>query len=251
MTETRDEFRRKAEDGAAAKRLLDRADLNLELAGLVTGRVRRFLLGDAALTPEARAKKARRDRIVYETALEMMLADPAYRARYEAFGKMLSLHETSAQQALDAALAELEAAEADLEVLQDKANTLPDGRRVYRTEDGRIVDENGQVIDDTDAAGIVWKDGAPSYQDYLMAKNRADAARQRADAIRRYQVDVLGPARNRWEDPDRPITPGEMDDWQRRIEDGPVGLQTEAVTEAAPTAAAPSDGISGVSKPIL
>ena len=198
------------------RRAEDFDDLQHELSGQETGRQQRFLPDTARSRAEKQRRRERTDRLL--TELDSWLRDPIYRAQYEGFGDFLNEAENATETALSKAVAALGEARDRLQSVLDKANVLPGGTKVFRAADGRIMDENGNVVSAEDAAGIVWRDGAATYEEYLAAKRRAEDARNLVDDIRSFQTDVLGTARNRWEDTDDPITPEEMEEWRRRIE---------------------------------
>lgn len=193
----------------ARARAQDERDLFDASAGRETGRLHKPNFQDRAKEAEVRQKERYKQALL--TALARMLADPVYAARYEAFGALLRTAQTQAEQALAAAEASVIATRTALQALEDGANRLPDGSLVFRAADGRIVDALWQEIDAEAAAGIVWKDGASGYEDYLATKHQTAAAWQRLEEIRRYRIDVLGDARDRWEDENTPITMDEMD----------------------------------------
>ena len=211
------------------RRAEDFDDLQHELSGQETGRQQRFLPDTARSRAEKQRRRERTDRLL--TELDSWLRDPIYRAQYEAFGDFLNEAESATETALSKAVAALGEARDRLQSVLDKANVLPGGTKVFRAADGRIMDENGNVVSTEDAAGIVWRDGAPTYEEYLAAKRRAEDVRNLVDDVRSFQTDVLGTARNRWEDTDDPITPEEMEKWRRRIEQEVSVAATSEISE--------------------
>lgn len=185
----------------AKARAEDAARLQDVIAGRETGHGNRHNRRD-----DPRNMNAARRRAAEATHLDMLLAsDPEYAALYRDFGDLLS----DAESRTEAALAKAESALADT---MDKAARLPDGRTVFMDENGNVVTEDGEIIDPEIAAGIEWPNDAPSYEEYRTRKDEVDA-------LRRYQVDVLGTARGRYEDPDNPMTRDEFEDWEQRIQD--------------------------------
>lgn len=199
----------------AKSRAEDRQFQQDAIAGSETGHGNRHHL--SGKPGHERERRKRRDERI-NSALDIMLADPAYAASYHAFGDFLIDAETKADTMLVQAKAEMVEAANALSALRDRANQLPDGTRVFRTSDGRVVDEHGRVISQSDADGIVWKDGAPIYEEYLEAKRRADETAQMIAELERYRVDVLGKARDQWKDRENPITVEEMDALETEIE---------------------------------
>ena len=201
-------------DQALAKRGQDLADWQQEASGANGGKAQRFL------SPNARDDldpKARKDKEARQSALQRMLLNAVYRAAYEDFGRRLSQAEAQIDAALDKAADQIGTARAALDSLQNTAARLPDGTRVYRDAHGRIWTEDGTEIDD-EYGVIVWPDNAPSYEDYLLAQSQLDAASAEFNRLQRIRIDVLGRIRDRYEDEDRPITQGEMDDFMDEIE---------------------------------
>ena len=229
-----EDYRDKARRADAAQREEVARDYGNESAGRETGRIERHLPGEASPRSVARRRQERTRRMM--SALERMIRDPVYRAQYEAFGDYLNEAETKTETAFTEAEAALANAQDRLRNTNDGANVLPNGTKVFRAADGQVMDEHGNMVGAEDAAGIIWKDGAPTYEEYLAAKQRAEDAARLVDDFRRYQTDLLGRARDRWEDTDSPITPDEMEEWRERIErDNPVAARSAIAEPGAET----------------
>ncbi|MEO1243780.1 MAG: hypothetical protein AAFX54_17870 [Pseudomonadota bacterium] len=154
----------------------------------------------------------------------MMLADPEYTALYnEVFGQL-----RQAEIATDEALL---AAEQELDVLLENAARLPDGRIVFRNQNGDVVTQYGESVDTDLAAEIKWPPEAPTYQEYL-------EEREQIDALRRYQVEVLGDARDRLSDENNPLEKDELEQMQQDIQSG---LDKTAAKEIEATPAPKQD----------
>lgn len=146
--------------------------------------------------------------------LDEWLLNPEYEALYNRFGDLLSGYETATETALGRA-------ENALAELLDRAAHLPDARAVFRDENGNVVTEDGSIIDPETAVAIQWPDDAPTYKDYLKRK-------QDLDELRRYQIDVLGEARERYENPDDPMTAEEIEQRMKEIqEQAPQQIEAE------------------------
>lgn len=139
---------------------------------------------------DARAIQSGRRSDVTLTALEEALKDPEYAAAYERVSDLLSRAETATENALADA-------KADLEGMMENAAKLPDGRAVFKDEHGNVWTEDGELVEPDVAAGIQWPDGAASYEDYLNAKKRIED-------LETYLYDILGPARDKMDDPKNP-----------------------------------------------
>lgn len=217
------------------KRLQDLEDYQNELADRDTGRAKRFL------PPGARGGQSKerqeRERRNWSRLQMFLYTDPAFAALYQDTVDLL----TSAETATEKALAK---AEKELSDLLDKAAQLPDGRAVFMDKDGNARTESGKLVEPAIAAEIEWPDDAPSYEEYL-------ERRQAVDEIRRYQVDVLGHARNHMTDPDNPPTKGELEQISQDIQDRmPATVRKEMPTPEAPGRPMPDSPL-GVGKPSL
>lgn len=191
MVETSDERRKR----------LELQDHGHELAGLETGRMTRFGVGTALAQ---NLKEKERTERAYRDALDRLLAtDPEYRELYEELGQKLGDAETAADQTIKAIQAALQAQQDANQDMRDRAPKI-DGKAVFRYADGRVVDEDGNEIDASIAAGIIWPDDAPSAEDYFAGVERADALRTSLDEWRGYRNGTLGDIRNRHEDRDNP-----------------------------------------------
>lgn len=157
------------------------------------------------------------------TALDALLAsDPEYAARFREFGDFLGKAENATQAALDRA-------ESEFDNLMDRAVRLPDGRAVFRNDNGQVITEDGKVVDPETSDGIAWPDNAPSYEDY-------QRQRKELEDLRRYQADVLGVARERYDDEDNPMSSEEFEEWEKRIQqEAPTSIELKS--DVAPKAA--------------
>ncbi|MCG8605448.1 hypothetical protein MJD09_10675 [bacterium] len=182
-----------------------------------------------------RSKRAVQD--VHLSALETLLAnDPEYAALYEHVSNLLNDAEAATEAALAQAETDLGDAEAALEETMENANRLPDGTAVFRDKDGNIRTEDGRIIEGEEAESIVWKDDAPSYEDYLQRKQEIEDLRQRIEELRRYLIDVIGDARDRINDPDNPPTKEELERIEREIrEKAPEAVRAATDIEAPET----------------
>jgi hypothetical protein len=209
-----DEFERRTRREADEQRQVDFDDLQNEMAGLETGRVRRFLSEDAR---DARDPKRRAEAQAKETTrLHMLLmSDPAYAALYKGtFEKLREAEEATEKALLQAALTR-EDAERNLDDVLARAQRLEDGTRVFRDREGRAWTERGGQIDAATLDALEWRGNEPSYEEYVAGKDAADRARQNTEALQTYQVDVLGHIRNRMTDEDNPVTKEEMEQFQK------------------------------------
>lgn len=213
--------------------------IELDRGGVEAGQMVRIEHGHVKLEIEKRKVKERLDRLMFETALAALLADPVYRARHEAFGNFLDERQAAARTALERAIEVSEAAHAAVQDALNGTNML-DGRAVFVTKDGRIVYADGTEINPADAGRVEWRGGAKTYEEYLAlieAARAADATLGNISAFR----ERLETAREKWQSPDNPYGSVEEFDAEERSleEDMPKSVReildtpTQHVTDAA------------------
>ncbi len=201
------DFQQSIDEQTAKRREVNHRDHGNEMAGRSTGRMYRFHPHHTPDGPYPQDKHT-----LNHTTLKLLLQDPEYAKLYNDTMDLLSRAEAATEKALAQAEQDLAKAEDTLDDMRDNANKLPDGTAVFRDKDGNVWTEDGELVDPADAAGIVWKDDAPSYEDYQRQRQKADDTRQRIDDIRRYQVDVLGRARDRMSDKNNPPSKDDIQD---------------------------------------
>ncbi|MCG8604012.1 hypothetical protein MJD09_03305 [bacterium] len=194
----------------------DREDLQNEVAGRDVGRPKRFLSADVRKEQSARERQNER---AYMSALRSLLMnDPEYAVLYDRVAEKIDKATTEARLALEANARVIERLDQELDELKARASTLPDGTRVFRDKDGNVITEDGRELDPDEAALVNWKEGAPSYEEYLAKKQAREKALEDREAIQRYQREVLDPARTRIEDEDNPISKDELEELDKGIE---------------------------------
>lgn len=198
------------------KKRQDRDDLDNEMAGREVGRIKRFL-------PEGHAGPAaqkRRDeeREHLSALMAMLRSNAAYAALYDQTMDALRNAEAATEAALTEARDTLDNANEALADLMDNANTLPDGTKVFRNQNGNVYTEDGRLIEGEELQGIHWRDNAPNYEDFLARRKAVSDAQATIDAILRYQTDILGHARGRLAAEDSPPTKEELEEIRRDIE---------------------------------
>ncbi|MEP0505211.1 MAG: hypothetical protein ABJD13_12035 [Paracoccaceae bacterium] len=196
-------------DQTDTRRRQDFEDQQNELAGRDTGRMTRFGVGNTrAQELKDREKKER----AYRDALDRLLAtDPEYRRLYEELGDKLGKAETQADNTIENLQAGLLAQQDANQDMLDRAPKV-DGKAVFRTTDGRVVDEDGNRIDAIIAAGIIWPDDAPTAEEYFVGKAREDELSAALDNWQNYRNDTLGGIRDRYDDRDDPMSKQDLTD---------------------------------------
>lgn len=178
-------------------------DLQNEISGRETGRNSRFLSKGNAEAQEIERKK-NHDR-VQQTALDILLQNnPEYAALYNETMDLIRRAEIQAEQFLQELESGLSSAQDTMKETLDNANKLPDGTAVFKDADGNVWTADGRKVGPEEAAGIEWKEGGVSYEDYLKQKQAIEDFKRQIDEVHHYQVDVLGRARDRMTDPDNP-----------------------------------------------
>ena len=153
------------------------------------------------------------------TALEQALSDPGYAQAYQGLADTLSAYESATASAISEA-------ESDIADMEANAARLPDGTVVFRDANGDVYTADGEKVGPDVAAGVEWPEGAASREDYLKRKKELEE-------LRRYEVEVLGRARDRMNDPDNPPSKDELRELQRDIEEkAPEAVRRSAEVEA-------------------
>lgn len=208
------------------RRAQDFDDLQNEMSGVDVGRIPRFLSPEAReiLQEKRNGKSSRR-----MSALDMMLLnDPAYVQAYNDTMDFLSRAERVAEQGLGKLETQLAKAEADLQSTLDSAATLPDGRKVFRDEEGLAWDEGQNVVDQATADKVEWRGSEPTNETYLKQKKQVQDLKDSIHEVRVYQTDVLGNAREELMDRDNPVPKERMDDLKETMKEfAPSSLRSE------------------------
>lgn len=177
---------------------------------------------------QAKLRERRKDEADRENGDDLLAlaATVVSSAQLQHFNESLSEYDAATVAALQRNDEALAAAEERLALLLEGAFVLPDGRRVFRTEDGRYVfDENGQAIPpEVIEAGDI-PDGYTSWEDYDSA---ADVIRRLVEERRElieFQEE-LDEARERANDGD--LTQDELDELMDDLErDMPPAVRAE------------------------
>jgi|GEM_PF-1244058 len=240
MAENDGDSRDKNWQRTLARRERDLAEIQNEIAGRGHSRIRRFLPEDHESNPDAQEKKKRQES-AYRSALRALLKnDAAYRALYEETFDKLRSYEAATERALERAHEDLAEAKDALDEMRENASTLPDGTRVYRSEDGSVYTEDGTFITGEALDAIEWCNGAPGYEEVLARKQAVATAEERVNGLLIYQTDVLGRVRGRMGDEDNPPSREELDTIQDDLEtSAPAAVNHELHASTAPSGVAP------------
>lgn len=108
------------------------------------------------------------------------------------------------------------------------------GKAIFKTANGRVMDENGNGIEGLIAQDIVWPPYAVSAEDYLAMKRQEADLTASLDAWQGYRNDTLGDLRNRHEDGDNPMSKDDMRDALERLEASKPERLTAPESQTAP-----------------
>ncbi|MEM9762820.1 MAG: hypothetical protein AAF968_09950 [Pseudomonadota bacterium] len=159
-----------------------------------------FRQGALARERQERSTASRND----AEAADRELTDAAMTAvieqeRIELQKRLVALEAANAAALLENAEA-LEETRMQLLTLLDSAFTLPDGRRVFRTEDGtRVVDEHGQDVEATVVSPDAIEDHRPTWEEYRAARDAEAALQEERERLIEQQA-RLDDARNRFDE---------------------------------------------------
>lgn len=196
------------------KWLRDSIDINNEMADRDTGRIKRFVSsGHDDDGPDSEKQKAER----HFNALMRLLQDPEYAALYGDAVKAVDDAADAAARALDKLALEAEAAGERLQELRDNAAELPDGRKVFRGEDGRLYVEDGTDVTDQRDSIRGLSANTTSWTDYKRGKETAEDIERRRREVEDYLRNVVNPAKIRLGDPNNPPSKDELEDILRRL----------------------------------
>ena len=179
---------------------LDFDDLQLELMGEDGPRQQRFLSEEVFEDRSGRSGKNRRG--LEATRLAQLTAQLALEQQRQVVRDAIVAAETRAEAALMLWKAALDERQTNLDDLLANAARIPGGDYVFMDASGVVRAEDGSAIDPAVADGVIWPDGAPSYEELLATRESVAEARTAISTIERFQVEVIGTARDRVESPD-------------------------------------------------
>ena len=141
------------------------------------------------------------------------VAAPAPPERIVEFEATLTEYDTAVVQALFENERLQDLIQAQIQVLLDQAYTLPDGRRVFRTEDGTaVIDEFGEELSPDIVHPDEIPDAAPTWESFQTLKDQSAALAQERQDILEYQ--------------------SKLDDAREQIAEGDISLEDLEALEA-------------------
>lgn len=163
-----------------------------------------------------RQEKREREHEAEETAAtDFALAMLASDTDIADFTVKLDAYDAATIEALHENEVALAKVQEELRVMHDKAFVLPDGRKVFKTEDGkRIFDESGVEVKDFDPDRI--EDWRPRAEGYLEGFEQRRMLLEERRELHDYLAE-LDEARERTGEDG--LTKGELDDLERRLDE--------------------------------
>lgn len=224
-----------------ARQAQDDADLQNEIAGRDVGRIGRFL-PEAAQSGGSSGNKSREERAEALTRLQMaLMTNAAYAQAFRETTDALNDAQNRLDTVLERVRREIDLTEAALEDKRGRAARLEDGTRVYRDQNGAVRTEDGEIVADALAAGIVWKGDEPTYESMQADRERAE----RLKGIERDAQDGqarIGEMQADIRDEDNPKTEDALDAIREEAEEIVGGVEERLEAEMKPPEAAPDMG---------
>jgi len=134
-----------------------------------------------------KADAVARDDQVSDIYTALFIAGPL-RERLAQLAERLDAHQLAVIEALQNNREELDLAEGQVDELLDRAYVLPDGRRVFKSEDGtRIYDEFGRELGDDEVDVNEIGDDTPNWEQYSAKVRKRDQLQTTRDKLLSYQ----------------------------------------------------------------
>lgn len=176
------EHQNQADEARLATRQQDRDDLNNEMAGRDTGRMRRFISADE--NGQIARQKQEKDRFL-EFADRMLTLEQ--QRRYEKLQRDFERYDRATQQALAEVDRDIAQAQLNLEQIQNNATRLDNGRRVYRDEnDGQFYDENDQRVNDDEQI-----EASRNHRDSDSTRSKFKDQREQLENLQKEKSDII------------------------------------------------------------
>lgn len=214
MTEYTDLFN--ARSLADQMRKLDIDDLNHAIAGVDVGRMRKHIQ-QSEIDPGTGRKTSASERLA-RTLQWLLLNDENYALAHKTAVTSVNDAMDAAAQALSDVRAALLQTTADIEDILNRAATLPNGRKVFRDENGNVVDQDGNAISSELAETIIWRGDEPTYEEYRAKMDSKDDLRLALNELLGIETE-LGGYQGELNDNDSPPTLDRLDDIKDRSDE--------------------------------
>lgn len=230
------------EQDKTAQREADR--LQDAIAGRETGAVVTALSPENA--PGALDKKERDERQRLARHVEAILSDQErYDALFNDTMDLLKQAEIAADQHIIDLKNRITAHEEIFAKKLDGVNRVNDGTAegmiVFKNSNGDIVDKNGErITDQAKIDGIVWRDGAMTYEEYVAGQNKTAELKEALKKVERYRTETLGDARERLTDEENKPDYEEVEEIRDLIQDKASTALSIDIQESPGQVASPS-----------
>ncbi|MEM6311971.1 MAG: hypothetical protein AAF754_18225 [Pseudomonadota bacterium] len=245
MTE---DFEELSQEASERKRMQDLKDLNDELAGRETGRIKRFLGDTPADDPSSPNNRRRASAI--STLDQLMISDPIYRDMHHRTSQALAHAQNRLDQARDRIASMRQETEAEIEDMKARAARLPDGSAVFRDKNGAVRREDGSIVDQALADTILWRGDEPSYEDWKATNERLERLEEMEREVEAAQQEI-GEMQDRLQDADNPPSLEELEDMQAQADDILSGLESDLGAMSAEPTESPSQNPAGPTEPAV
>lgn len=163
----------------------------------------------------------------------------ATEAELDHFSNSLDTYDTATYEALLENERILDLTNRERDAMLEKAFLLPDGRRVFESEDGvRVFDANGVELDPSVISADEIEDWRPKYEGYASLTEKRQSLLEERDQLIAYQ-DRLAEARQRVEDGD--LTKQELEELKNSLEEQMPGRVRELLPEDQRPAIEPNE----------
>lgn len=217
MTDYSDSFNEHADALRLKREAQDRDDYNFAVSGVGVGRQRKHLQ-DGEIDPLTGEKKKDAIADALQRSLEELLLNPQYRIAHENLVSAVRDASSQADRMLDDIRIQLDEARDAINIMLSKAARLKDGRMVFKFADGRVEDENGNIIDDALTQHIIWTPDMPTGEEFRGLQDRINRLEDAEREVLGIQTEI-GDINNRAHDNENPFTPDALQTQTDRVND--------------------------------
>ncbi len=191
------------------KRELSADDLQHEIGGQETGRMKRHLPRQPNAVDQQKEKEKEQRTQALLTLAMLIATDPEYAKLHRETMDMISRAETVTEIAIAETQERLRLVQEQLSQTLRNATRIPDGQggsvAVFKDANGQVWTEHDeQVTDQAIIDGIVWKDGSPTREKFQYDRETVTHEQDALAELQHYQMEVLGNAREKMTDDTAP-----------------------------------------------
>lgn len=180
----------------------DLDDLNNEIAGRETGRIKRFLSQEARDYIEDGKKGKKQEKL---SLLDILLmTDPVYAQLYSDVMEKIEEIDKAIKKALTRIEQRIAFLEENLADIRTRAQRLDDGTLIYRSQNGAVYTDDGVPVSKSELGAVRWKTSDPSWEKRREAGEALDSTYKKKEEIEEYRDGALQHAKDRMNDRDNP-----------------------------------------------